>query len=59
VAAIRKSCKLDGSLTYRIRLTGGGSKPVYAADTETQLVVNDTLKRQLKLSGVDTGDERK
>jgi hypothetical protein len=32
---------------------------VYAADYGKVLVVNDTLKRQLKLSGEDTRDDRK
>jgi hypothetical protein len=31
-------------MTYRNRLTGGGCKPVYAADTGNGLVVNDILK---------------
>jgi hypothetical protein len=54
-----RGCKLDGSLAYRIRLAGGGCKPVYAAIAETYIVVNDTFKRQYKLSGEDIGDERK
>jgi hypothetical protein len=33
-------------MTYRNRLTGGGFKPVYAADHGNVLVVNDTFKRQ-------------
>ena len=47
------------SLASRNRLTGGGCKPVYAAESGNCLVVNDTFKRQRKLSGVDTGVDRK
>jgi hypothetical protein len=32
---------------------------VYAADFGNLSVVNDTFKRQLKLSGADTEDDRK
>jgi len=46
-------------LFSRNRFTGGGCKPVYAADFRNGLVVNDTLKRQFELSGVDTGVDRK
>ena len=48
-----------GVLVSRNRLSGGGCKPVYAADFGNELVVNDTFKRQFKLSGADTGDDRK
>jgi hypothetical protein len=43
----------------RNRLAGGGYKPVYAAESGNRLVVNDTFKRQCKLSGADTEDDRK
>ena len=46
-------------LASRIRFTGGGCKLVYAADIGNFAVVNDTFKRQLKLSGANTGDEHK
>jgi hypothetical protein len=46
-------------LVSRSRLTGGGYKPVYAAETGNREVVNDTLKRQRKLSGVNTGGDCK
>ena len=46
-------------LVSRNRLTGGGCKPVYAAVYGNVVVVNDTFKRQFKLSGVDIGDDRK
>ena len=48
-----------GVLVSRNRLSGGGCKPLYAADFGNELVVNDTFKRQFKLSGADTGDDRK
>ncbi|MDR0725430.1 MAG: hypothetical protein LBF59_05410 [Prevotellaceae bacterium] len=32
-------------MSYRNRLTGGGFKPVYAADIGNELVVNDTFKK--------------
>ena len=38
---------------------GGGCKPVYAADIRNGSVVNDTFKRQFKLSGENKGDDRK
>jgi hypothetical protein len=44
-------------MVSRNRFTGGGCKPVYAADFGNGLVVNDTLKRQYQLSGENKGDE--
>jgi hypothetical protein len=35
-------------MASRNRLSGGGCKPVYAADFGSELVVNDTFKRQFK-----------
>ena len=32
---------------------------MYAANLGNELVVSDTFKRQFKLSGVNTGDDRK
>jgi hypothetical protein len=46
-------------MVSRNRLAGGGCKPVHAADFGNGLVVNDAFKRQHKLSGADTGDDRK
>jgi hypothetical protein len=46
-------------MVSRNRLAGGGCKPVYAADFGNELVVNDTFKRQCKLSGANIGDDRK
>ena len=46
-------------MVSRNRLTGGGYKPVYAAYMGNLSVVNDTFKRQLELSGANTGDDRK
>jgi hypothetical protein len=46
-------------MAYRNRLIGGGYKPEYAADFGNVLIVNNTLKRQYKLSGMYIGDERK
>jgi hypothetical protein len=50
------NCKFHGSMVSRNRLAGGDCKPVYAADFGNDLVVNDTFKRQIYLSGADTGD---
>ena len=60
IAAIRRELLITWeSLVSRSRLTGGGCKPVYAAETGNFLVVNDTLKRQRELSGEGTGGDRK
>jgi len=46
-------------LVSRNRLTRGGCKPVYAAVQGNLTVVNDTFKRQRKLSGGNTGGDCK
>ena len=46
-------------MVSRNRRSGGDCKPVYAAISGSRIVVNDTFKRQFKLSGVNTRDDRK
>ena len=47
-----------GVLVSRNRLTGEGSKPVYAADFGNRLGSERYIKRQNNLTGADTGDDR-